>query len=244
MGMFEQSMILAPDAGKKTGALVVSLTAQTTLVGAALLLPLLYNDRLPTFRWIIPLNAPLTSPPPIPEARATSVSQAAAISVGRAPRPFRMPIRATTATASPVAIDIDAPVVGGDAVVSIPATVPLGTTQPFRVEAPAPRAPDIPKTPSRPISVGGDVQAAKLIRKVVPTYPSLAKIAHVSGTVRLTGIIAKDGTIQQLRVVAGHPLLVPAALDAVRQWVYRPTTLNGETVEVIAPIDVIFTLAQ
>lgn len=94
------------------------------------------------------------------------------------------------------------------------------------------------------IPVGGDVQAAKLIKKVLPVYPALAKTARVSGTVRLGGIIARDGTIQQLQVIAGNPLLIAAAVDAVRQWIYRPTTLNGETVEVVAPIDVIFTLSQ
>jgi protein TonB len=57
-------------------------------------------------------------------------------------------------------------------------------------------------------------------------------------------VIAKDGTIRQLQVISGHPLLANAALEAVRQWVYRPTILNGEPVEVIAPIDVVFTLGQ
>lgn len=61
---------------------------------------------------------------------------------------------------------------------------------------------------------------------------------------RLVGVIAADGTIQQLQVIEGHPLLVKAAVDAVKQWIYRPTMLNGDPVEVIAPIDVNFTLAQ
>ena len=92
--------------------------------------------------------------------------------------------------------------------------------------------------------VGGDVQNAKLLKKVIPVYPPLARQARVSGTVQLIGVIAKDGTIQQLQIVSGHPLLVKSALDAVRQWIYRPTLLNGQAVEVIAPIDVIFTLSQ
>ncbi len=58
----------------------------------------------------------------------------------------------------------------------------------------------------------------------------------------LEGVVSKDGTIRNLQVLSGHPLLVPAALDAVRQWVYRPTLLNSVPVEVIAPIDVVFTL--
>ena len=82
------------------------------------------------------------------------------------------------------------------------------------------------------------------MRKVIPVYPRLAIIARISGTVRLTGIIGKDGLIQQLQVIDGPQLLVQAAVDAVRQWVYRPTMLSGKPVEVIAPIDVNFTLTQ
>jgi periplasmic protein TonB len=94
------------------------------------------------------------------------------------------------------------------------------------------------------VRLGGDVQAAKIIRRVMPVYPQLARAARVQGTVQLVGMIAKDGTIVKLQVISGHPLLIAAAVEAVRQWVYRPTLLNGEPVEVIAPIEVHFTLAQ
>jgi len=106
---------------------------------------------------------------------------------------------------------------------------------------PAPVTPLI-KPPEAPVRVGGDVQSAKLIKQVVPRYPPPALQIRVSGTVHLLGIIAKDGTIQRLQVLSGHPLLRQAALDAVSQWIYRPTILNGQPVEVEAPIDVIFTL--
>ena len=86
--------------------------------------------------------------------------------------------------------------------------------------------------------------AAKLIHRVVPVYPPLARQARVSGVVRLLGVVAKDGTIQKLELVSGHPLLSGAAMEAVRQWIYKPTLLNGQPVEVQAPIDVIFTLSQ
>ena len=85
---------------------------------------------------------------------------------------------------------------------------------------------------------------AKLLRKVVPGYPPLAKTARVSGVVHLLGVIAKDGTIQNLQLLSGHPLLARAAIEAVSQWIYQPTLLNGQPVEVIAPIDVNFTLDQ
>ena len=75
-------------------------------------------------------------------------------------------------------------------------------------------------------------------------YPPLARQTRISGTVKLHAIIGKDGTVQQLQVVSGHPLLVQSALDAVRQWRYQPTLLNGEPVEVDTEIDVIFSLAQ
>jgi len=93
-----------------------------------------------------------------------------------------------------------------------------------------------------PIRVGGNVQSARIIKKVPPVYPEEARQAHISGTVRLHVIIAKDGTMKELELVSGHPLLAPAALDAVRQWVYQPTLLNGYPVEVDTTIDVIFAL--
>ena len=108
---------------------------------------------------------------------------------------------------------------------------------------PPPPPPPKPQTPSR-IRVGGNVQAANLIKKVVPVYPPLAKQARIQGTVRFTAIIGKDGTIQNLQLVSGHPLLVPAATEAVKQWLYKPTLLNGDPVEVITQIEVNFTLSQ
>lgn len=83
---------------------------------------------------------------------------------------------------------------------------------------------------------------ARLIKRVEPVYPALARQARISGTVELTGIIGTDGRIKELRVLRGHPLLAKAALDAVRQWIYEATLLNGEPVEVIAPITVTFRL--
>ena len=100
-----------------------------------------------------------------------------------------------------------------------------------------------PVTPQR-IKVGGNVQSARLVRQPRPVYPPLAKQARISGVVKLGAIISKDGTIQHLEVISGHPLLVPAALEAVKQWVYQPTLLNGEPVEVQTQIDVNFTLSQ
>jgi TonB family protein len=98
-------------------------------------------------------------------------------------------------------------------------------------------------TPSR-IRVGGNVAAVNLISKVQPVYPQLAKQARVQGSVHFTAIIGKDGHVQDLQLIGGHPLLVQAAQDAVKQWVYKPTLLNGDPVEVTTQIDVNFTLSD
>jgi protein TonB len=101
-----------------------------------------------------------------------------------------------------------------------------------------------PKPTQSRIKVGGNVTAARILNRTTPVYPPLARQTRISGTVRLHAIIAKDGTVQQLEVLSGHPLLVQAALDAVRQWRYQPTLLNGEPVEVDTTVDVIFSLNQ
>jgi len=105
-------------------------------------------------------------------------------------------------------------------------------------------APPPPKVTPKRVTVGGNVQAARLVNKVQPMYPPLARQTRISGTVKLHAIIGKDGTVTRLEVQSGHPLLVQSAQDAVRQWRYQPTLLNGEPVEVDTEIDVIFSLAQ
>jgi protein TonB len=82
------------------------------------------------------------------------------------------------------------------------------------------------------------------IHKVEPVYPVLARQARVSGTVELLGVLGTDGRIHELKVLRGHPLLINAALEAVRQWIFEPTLLNGQAVEVAAPITVNFILHQ
>ena len=95
-----------------------------------------------------------------------------------------------------------------------------------------------------PLKLSEGVLQAQLISRIDPPYPAIAKLAKIDGTVRLRAIISRDGRIESLEVVSGHPLLVKAALDAVRQWRYRPTFLNGEPVEVETSITVVFLLRQ
>ena len=88
------------------------------------------------------------------------------------------------------------------------------------------------------------MQRAKQVYAPLPAYPPLARQGRISGVVRLNAVIGKDGAVEQLSVASGHPLLIRAAVDAVSQWRYRPTLLNGEPVEVITQIGVHFTLSQ
>jgi protein TonB len=92
--------------------------------------------------------------------------------------------------------------------------------------------------------VGGNVQSANLLTQVKPAYPPLAKQARIQGVVVLEAEISKEGSIDNLKVITGHPLLIQAAIDAVKQWRYKPTLLNGEPVAVVTTITVNFAFAQ
>jgi TonB family protein len=109
--------------------------------------------------------------------------------------------------------------------------------------SPVPASSAPTESPQR-VTVGGVAQQANLVHKVTPAYPQLAKTARVQGTVIMSAIIGTDGTVKKLDVISGHPLLVPDALEAVRQWVYKPMLLNGTPVEVMTQIEVNFTLSQ
>ena len=104
------------------------------------------------------------------------------------------------------------------------------------VDVPKPK----PPVPRIPVRVGGDVQEAKLRYKVAPVYPAIAVQAHASGSVLLEAEIDEEGNVANVRIISGHPLLVNAAAEAVKQWKYSPTVLNGEPQTVLATVTVIF----
>lgn len=119
---------------------------------------------------------------------------------------------------------------------SYPSIAGMVGSVPLRTEAVA--------APAGSIRVGGNEQQAKLISQPRPIYPALAKQARISGTVTMQVLIGKDGHVENMSLVKGHPLLASAALDAVKDWVYEPTLLNGNPVEVLTTVDVNFTLSQ
>jgi protein TonB len=101
-----------------------------------------------------------------------------------------------------------------------------------------------PPAPTAPVRVSGGVQSAKLVFGPKPSYPHTALITRTQGIVRIQAVIGRDGSISNLQVISGHPLLIEAARQAVQQWRYQPTLLGGQPVEVITEIDVNFTLAR
>lgn len=116
----------------------------------------------------------------------------------------------------------------------------------FAQDAEKPQAPPpqalAPTKPITRIRIGGNVAQSQLIHKVAPIYPTKAIANRISGTVVLHAILAKDGTVLELQYISGPPELMSASMDAVRQWVYKPTLLNGQPVEVDTLISVLFTL--
>jgi protein TonB len=133
-----------------------------------------------------------------------------------------------------------------------PTTVSIRISAPSDLSSAPPPPPPPPPPPSfaepaagvQRIRVGGNVQSANLTTKVTPTYPPLAKQARIQGAVSFSALIGVDGKIRDLQIISGHPLLTQSAVDAVKQWVYRPTLLNGNPVEVVTQIDVNYTLLE
>jgi serine/threonine-protein kinase len=128
-----------------------------------------------------------------------------------------------------------------------PATEAPAPPKPAEPAAKKRSAPPAPASSPKPVAlqrirVDGNVQQAKLVNQPKPVYPPLARQARIQGTVRFNAIIGRDGAIQDLQFVSGHPRLARSALEAVRQWKYRPTLLKGEPVEVVTQIEVNFTL--
>ena len=132
------------------------------------------------------------------------------------------------------------------ALIDAPPTLTSGPVMPPALALQAPPAVILPPKQDGPVEqqvrVDSNIEAANLIKKVIPIYPQIARSARIQGTVRFTAHIGKDGRILNLKFTSGPPVLVDSASTAVKQWVYRPTLLNGKPVEVITQIDVNFTL--
>jgi protein TonB len=252
--MFEQSLIQRGRTNRPW-TVAVAFLGQLALVGLAVLIPLLFVSPLPMHALSVMLVAPPPPPPPPPPPAPAVVRSRPRIEprqfvAGKLFQPASIPKHVAILKEEPLPPSLsDAGVLGG-----VVGGVPGGqlggviggivSSQPALPPPPVAAAPKpvAPPPPER-IRVGGEVEAARLTRQVLPAYPPLARMARVQGVVELDAVIAKDGRIQSLQAVSGPPLLINAALEAVKQWVYKPTLLNGEPVEVATQIYVRFNLS-
>jgi protein TonB len=226
----------------------LSFALQAAFVGILILVPLIYTEALPKAMLSTILVAPPPPPPPPPPPAATPVVRvkpvARLMNQGVLRAPTVIPKQVSLIKEEELPPEVAAIGVSGGVPGGVPGGQAGGVLGGIMGGVTGANVPPPPKEAPKRQRVGGHVQAALLITQIRPVYPPLAKQARIQGTVKLQAIIAKDGTIMQLEMISGHPLLQQAALQAVSQWRYKPTLLNGEPVEVITTIDVVFTLSS
>ena len=220
---------------------LISFSLQAAGVGMLLLLPLIYTEGLPRLQVIAMIQPP--APPPGPPApahpRRPSSAQQSNLVDGRLMEIRQIPVQVEQV------VDTEAPPETG----SLGPTIPGGPGDPRSpgniLEAIGSGPAILPKPPApvvRPVIIS-HMMEGNLIYKPQPLYPPLARAARIQGPVVLRAIISKTGTIENLQVLSGHPMLVRAAIDAVRVWRYRPYVLNGDPVEVETQVTVNFVLS-
>ncbi|PYV50539.1 MAG: energy transducer TonB [Acidobacteria bacterium] len=239
--MFEDSLIesggkLKTARGKTT---TFSFVLEAVIVGILVLIPLLFTEALPKAQLMMALVAPPPPPPPPPPPAAVKIVKQVQTDIvnGQLRTPTKIPKKVE------IIKEEEAPPPMSGVVGGVPGGVPGGQMNGVigGIISNAPMA--VPKVAVQRVRVSQGVTQGMVLHKVQPTYPPLARTARVQGSVLLAAVIGKDGTIQNLHVISGHPLLTQAALEAVRQWRYRPYILNGEPVEVDTQVTVNFTLS-
>ena len=244
--MFEDSLL--ESAGKlktrRSWTTVLSFFLQCALVGMLILVPLIYTEALPRQQLMTFLVAPPPPPPPPPPPAAIPVKVVKVIQTDIMNGQLRTPTKIPEKVAMIKEEAAPPPMTMGGVIGGVPGGVPGGSMGGVigGIIGSAPVA--VPKVavPNR-IRVSAGVQQGNLVNRVNPVYPPIAKAARISGTVVLQAEISKQGTIENLHVLSGHPMLVQSALDAVKQWRYKPYMLNGEPVPVETTITVNFTLS-
>ena len=217
---------------------VASFALQMMGVAVLLMLPLIYTEGLPKLHLLSPIGPPPGSPPA--SARHSSAPRPPSnFREGILVAPETVPVHGGTEVEQALPQDL-APcavcVPGGIGPMSNANSIikSIGTTPAVVPPKPTPAV--------RPPRIS-TIMEGNLIYKVQPLYPALARSARIQGTVMVRAVISRRGTVENLQAVSGHPMLIPAALDAVRQWRYRPYLLNGEPVEVETQVTVNFSLS-
>jgi protein TonB len=224
------------------------------LVAAVIAVPLLIPQTISKHDLLLTLVAPIAPPPPAPPPPVEPPARVAPRIVKTQVQPVTpQTVIMPTVVPKEIAKIVDAPlppvagVIGG-----VPGGMPGGmvggvlggilSNASATLPAPPPPPPPAPKAtpPAQPLRVGGLVSEPRPIKMVPPVYPPLASRAHVSGTVVLEATLTAEGTVKEIRVISGHPLLIQAAVDCVKNWQYEPTLLNGAPVPVILTARVTF----
>lgn len=240
--MFDQTLLPERDRSTRPLNLLASVTLQVIVICSMLLLSIAGPQHLP----VAQLRS-IFLRPTAPAAAHVLRAETNAPSAAQAPRTFVLNLKniipraqSTTQSAPAAAPDISAYATGNSSPDGVLSDV-LGASGTAASAAP-PNRPKQATQPARPLSVTSSIAAANLIYKVTPQYPRLARAAGIQGTVEFSAVIDKQGRIQNLQLLKGHPLLIRAAMEAVMQWRYRPTLLNGVAVEVMTSIVVNFRL--
>jgi periplasmic protein TonB len=245
--MFEDSLIESAGrlrSKKRAGTTVLSFVLQILFLGVLILIPLIYTEALPKGQLSTFLVAPPPPPPPPPPPAAAPVKIQKVVSEidqGQLRTPTKIPQKVAMIKEE----DTPPPSAGVAGVVGgVPGGVPggqMGGVLGGIINSTPVAVPKV-ATPQK-VRVSQGVTQGLLIHKVQPNYPPLARQARIQGSVVLQADISKNGTIENLHVISGHPMLTGAALEAVKQWRYKPYILNGEPVEVETQVTVNFTLA-
>jgi periplasmic protein TonB len=245
--MFEDSLIESGGRLKTKRGMTttISFVFQVVLVGILVLIPLLFTEALPKTQLMTFLVAPPPPPPPPPPPAAAPVKVVKQIQTDIVNGQLRTPTKIPQKVQMIKEDEAPAPVMSASGVIGgVPGGVPGGQMGGVigGIISSTPVA--VPKvaTPQR-IRVSQGVTQGMILRKIQPAYPPLARQARIQGPVVLQAEIGKDGSIQNLRLISGHPMLAPAAIEAIKQWKYKPYILNGEPVEVETTITFNFTLS-
>jgi periplasmic protein TonB len=222
-----------------------SFALQCLLVGFLFLLPLMFTEALPTQQLLALLVAPPPPPPPPPPAAApvARVVETDMLNNGQLRTPTRIPPKVESIHEE----EAPPPAFAGGVIGGVPGGVPggqLGGVIGGIIASSSKSQVVMPKLePVKRIRISQGVIQGMIVTKIPPIYPKIAITARISGVVLLHAIISKEGAITELQAVSGHPVLIPAAIDAVKQWRYRPYLLNGVPVEVETYVTVTFDLS-
>lgn len=251
--LFEDSLLEASSGQRKrrTCTTLLACVLQCLLVGVLILIPLWFTDVLPKQQLLTFLEAPPPPPPPPPAAPAQKAVRVVKVTSDIANGQLRTPGRIPAKVQMIKEDDATPPTISEGVVGGVPGGVPGGQIGGviggiISSNSSLAAVPTLSKPAAMPrrVRISQGVSRGLLVYRIEPPYPVLAQKAHIQGTVVLTALIDKEGIIQDLQVVSGHPLLAPAAIEAVKHWRYKPFLLNGQPVGVETSVTVNFRFSE